>query len=325
MALEVLAVERGVFPDTYLISRPNEVADFVAGPFDGRTGQVNIVKGGDIREQNLNPGFATTGVIDRLERAQRVSGSMPAEFGGESQSNVRTGRRGESIISAATSFPIQEAQEAFAEALQEENRRAVAVMKACFGRQKTSFLVDWKGRNSLEHVDYVPAEAFDIDTNSVTYPASGADANSLVVGLGQRVGLGMMSKRTAAELDPMVADPELEEDRVTAEALTAAMLASLQMQAQQGAIPPADLAAIAKYVRQNKGDLFAAVEHVQRLAQERQANAGEPGTPTGPVAPGSPEAQPGLAVPGAGAEQPTVAPAPEGLDNFASMLQALGA
>jgi hypothetical protein len=324
MALEVLAVERGVFPDTYLISRQNEVADFVAGPFDGRTGQVNIVKGGDIREQNLNPGFATTGVMDRLERAQRVSSSIPAEYGGESQSNVRTGRRGESIISAATSFPIQEAQEVFADALAEENRRAVAVMKACFGRQRQSFLVTWEGRRA-QAVDYVADEVFDTDVNSVTYPAAGSDANALIVGLGQRVGLGMMSKRTASELDPMVSDPEFEEDRVTAEALTAALLASLQAQAQQGAIPPHDLAAIAAYVRQNKGDIFAAVEAVQKAAQERQANSGPPGTPTGPVAPGAPEAQPGLAAPGAGAEQPTVGPAPAGLDNFSGLLQSLGA
>lgn len=324
MALEVLAVERGVFPDTYLISRPNEVADFVAGPFDGRTGQVNIVKGGDIREQNLNPGFATTGVIDRLERAQRVSASMPAEFGGESQSNVRTGRRGESIISAATSFPIQEAQEVFAEALQEENRRAVAVMKHCFGRAKSSFLVTWNGPRA-QAVDYVADEAFDTDVNSVTFPMAGADANSLIVGLGQRVGLGMLSKRSAAELDPMISDPEMEEDRVTAEGLSAALMASLQAQAQQGAIPPADLAMIADFVKKNKGDLFAAVAEVQRIAQERQANAGPPGAPTGPVAPGAPEAQPGLAMPGAGAEQPSVGPAPEGLDNFAGLLQSLGA
>lgn len=324
MALEVLAVERGVFPDTYLISRQNEIADFVAGPFDGRTGQVNIVKGGDIREQNLNPGFATTGVMDRLERAQRVSSSIPAEYGGESQSNVRTGRRGESIMSAATSFPIQEAQEVFAEALQEENRRAVAVMKHCFGRSKQSFLVTWEGHRP-QAVDYVPLEAFDIDLNTVTFPAAGSDANSLVVSLGQRVGMGMMSKRTAAELDPLISDPAFEEDRVTAEGLTAALLASLQAQAQQGAISAPDLARIAELVKQNKQDLFGAVAQTQREAQERQASAGPPGSPTGPVPPGAPEAMPGLAGPEPMQGQPTVGPAPEGMDNFAGLLQSLGA
>ena len=86
----------------------------------------------------------------------------------------------------------------------------------------------------------------------------------------------------------------------SAEGLTDAVMASLQTQAQAGAIPPQDIAEIARFVRTNRGDLFAAIDHVQRLAQERQATAGEPGTPTGPALPGSPEAQPGLTMPGVG-------------------------
>lgn len=321
MALEVIAVERGVFPDTYLVSRQNETAQFVSGPHDGRTGMVNIVKGGDIKDINLNPGFATTNVMDRLERAQRISSGIPAEYGGESPTNVRTGKRGDAVMAAITSFPVQEAQEVLGVALEEENRRAVAIMKACFGNQRKSFYISIKGRPRV--VDYVANEIFETDVNKVTYAMAGADQNGLVVGLGQRVGMGLMSKRTAQEIDPMVADPELENDRVVSEALVAAVLASLQAQAQQGAIPPADLARISELVVQNKEDLFGAIAKVQREAQERQANNGELGTPTGPAAPGSPEAQPGLAMPGAGAEMPTVGPPPEGMENVDSFLQML--
>lgn len=321
MALEILAVERGVFPDTYLVSRQNETAQFISGPHDGRSGLVNVVKGGDIKEQSLNPGFATTNVIDRLERAQRVSGGIPSEYGGESPTNVRTGKRGDAVMSAVTSFPVQEAQEVLAAALEEENRRAVAIMKACFGRTKRSFYVNLRG--TARAVEYIPNEVFEIDVNRVTYPMVGADMNGLVVGLGQRVGIGTMSKRTAAELDPMIGNPEQEHDRVTSEGLEAAVLASLQAQAQEGAIPPGDIARIAEIVTKGQGDLFEAIAQVQKEAQERQASSGEPGAPDGPVMPGAPEAQPGLAQPGQGQEVPTVGPPSEGLGNVTNFLQML--
>lgn len=321
MALEVLAVERGVFPDTYLISRQNETAQFVSGPHDGRTGLVNIVKGGDIREQNLNPGFATTGVMDRLERAQRISSGVPAEFGGESPTNVRTGKRGDAVMAGVVAFPVQEAQEIFAAALEEENRRAVAIMKSCFGNERKSFYITQRGK--AQAVDYVPNEAFETDVCRVTYAMAGADQNGLVVGLGQRVGMGMMSKRSAQEIDPMIADPEREHDRVVSEALEAAVLAALQAQAQQGTVTPADISRIAELVASNQMDLYGAIGAAQKEAQARQASSGEPGTPTGPAQPGSPEAQPGLAMPGQGQEVPTVGPPPQGAQNVRDFLRTL--
>lgn len=321
MALEIMAVERGIFPDTYLVSRQGETAQFISGPHDGRTGEVNIIKGGDIKDTSFNPGFLTAQTIDKLERAQRITGGIPAEYGGESPVNVRTGRRGDAVMAAITSFPVQEAQEVLAQALQEENKRAIALDKHCFGGETKSFYYSWKGKGKA--VTYEPVETFDIDVNRVTYPLAGADANGLIIGLGQRVGIGTMSKRTSMELDPMVADPEQENDRVMAEGLTEAVVASLQMQAQQGTIPPQDIADIAKFVRQGQGDIFAAVEHVQRKAQERQASSGMPGTPTGPAMPGSPEAQPGLAAPGMGAEMPSVAPPAPGMENVGDLMNLL--
>jgi len=321
MALEVLAVERGVFPDTYLISRPNETAAFIAGPFDGRTGQVNIVKGGDVKEVTLNPGFATTNVVDRLERAQRITGGIPPEFGGESSTNVRTGKRGDAILSAIVDFPVQEAQEMLAASLVEENRRAVAVAKAYFGDTPRSFYLT--GRKDSGPVDYTPNRDFEADFNVVTYPHTGADANTLVIGLGQRVGLGTMSKRSAQEIDPMVADPELEHDRVIAEALEQALLSGLQAQAQSGQITPPDLSRIVELVAVKKKTLADAVNTVHTEAQARQASLGPPGSPEGPVPAGSPAAQPGLAQPGMGQEQPAIPPPGQSTLNLAGLLNAL--
>ena len=298
MALEVIAVERGIFPDTYLVSRPGETARFVAGPFDGRTGQVNVVSGGDIREMAANPGFATNGMMDRIERAQRIGSGTPAEFGGESTSNVRTGKRGDAILSAVVDFPIQEAQEIFAASLQEENKRAIAIAKTYFGNERKSFYVSSRGAKG--HVDYVPNKDFEDDNNVVTYSHSGADANSLVVGLGQRIGIGIMSKQTAQEIDPFISDPEAEKDRVISESLEAALLQSIQTQAAQGAIPPSDVASIVALVGADKMDLAAAVTKIHEQAQARQAT---------PAPTGAPETMPGLGAPGMGAEQPAQQPA----------------
>lgn len=290
MALEVLAVQKGVFPDTYLISRPNETAKFIAGPYEGFTGQINEIEGGDIKTVDINPGFATNQTIDRLERAQRLTGGIPAEFGGESGNNIRTGRRGQDILSAVVDFPVQEAQQLLGASLQEENRRAIAVAKAYFGSTPKTFFTTWK--NAKGKVTYTPATDFETDHNVVTYAQAGSDINNLTIGLGQRVGIGTLSKDTAMRLDPMVDDPEVERDKVTAEALEAALLASIQQQASSGAIPPHDLARIMKLVQQDVS-LPDAIQQAQQEAQARQAQQ----TP-----PTAPEAMPGLAQPGMGAE-----------------------
>ena len=300
MALEVIAVERGIFPDTYLISRPGESAKFISGPFDGRTGMVNVVAGGDLREAGQAQGTASGQLIDRLERSMRITSGTPAEFGGESTTNIRTGKRGDAILSAVVDFPVQEAQEILAASMQEENKRAIAIAKTYFGEQRRSFYVS---RNA-KHVDYIPNKDFETDENNVTYSYAGADANALVVGLGQRIGLGTMSKRSAQEVDPLIADPEREHDRVVQEALEQALLASVQQQAQAGTIPPSDLAKIMSIVVSDKLPLAEAIEKVNKMAQERQATAA-------PM--GSPETQPGLGAPGMGMEQPgSLPPATEG-------------
>ena len=94
-------------------------------------------------------------------------------------------------------------------------------------------------------------------------------------------------------IDPLVEDPEFEHDSVIAEQLEAALLSSLQQQAAEGAIPPADLARIMALVSNNELELAEAVERVQKEAQERQAKE---------VEAMSAEAMPGLAQPGMGAE-----------------------
>ena len=300
MALEVLAVQKGVFPDTWLVGNAGEQPKIV-NTANGLTGEVGVVRGGTLRDMQMQPGFMTNPAIDRLERAQRLTAGIPAEFGGESSSNIRTGRRGDAVLSAVVDFTVQETQKTLARALEEENRIAIAQCKAYAGNKPRSFYVSMgkvKGK-----VDYTPNKHFTTDDNVVSYSQAGADINNLVIAGGQRLAMGTMSKESFMRIDPLVEDVEHEHDSVVAEQLEQSLLAGLQQQAAQGALPPADLARIMEMVKNDKADLAEAVAKVQKEAQERQAQQ---------VAPTAPEAQPGIAQPGAGAEAMTAPPSRQG-------------
>ena len=312
MALEVIAVQKGVFPDTWLVGRAGETPQIV-NPADGLTGEVGLVRGGDLRDIQMQPGYMTNPAIDRLERAQRLTAGIPPEFGGESTTNIRTGRRGDAVLSAVVDFPVQEAQRIMARSLQEENRLAVNMSKKYAGNKGKSFYVTSK--NAKGRVDYTPNTNFESNDNVVIYSQAGADINNLVIGGGQRVGMGTMSKRSFMSLDPLVEDPEFEHDAVVAEQLESALLVSIQQQASEGIIPPADLARIMELVANNEYELAEAVDKVQKEAQERQATM---------VEATAAEAQPGLAMPGMGAEAMTEpAAAPEEQVDLGQLLGAL--
>jgi hypothetical protein len=179
MALEVIAVQKGVFPDTWLVGRAGETPQIV-NPADGLTGEVGLVRGGDLRDIQMQPGYMTNPAIDRLERAQRLTAGIPPEFGGESTTNIRTGRRGDAVLSAVVDFPVQEAQRIMARSLQEENKLAINMSKAYAGSKGKSFYVTTK--NAKGRVDYTPNDNFDSTDNVVSYSQAGADINNLVIG-----------------------------------------------------------------------------------------------------------------------------------------------
>ena len=297
-ALTEIAIERGIFPDEYLIARPGENPEIMQVA-DGKSGQLGVVKGGDIQVQQSNPGYKTDSALDRLERQERLEGAIPAEFGGESGTNIRTGRRGDSILAATVDFRVQEAQEIFSSSMIEEDKVAIAIEKNYWGNTSKSFFMPGMGGGIK---DYTPNKLWETDFHYVAYSAAGSDVNSLIVGLGQRLGTGLMSKESAREADPLISDPELEKDRLVAEGIEAALLSSIQTQAADpnGPYQPDDLAYIATQVQSNKMNLSQAIMAAQKRAQERQAAQ---------VPAGSPEAQPGLSAPGMGMEAGVGGPA----------------
>lgn len=319
MALEVIAVEKGIFPDTYLVSRPGEMARFTDGPHDGRTGMINVIQGGDIQTEQPQPGYITNPTMDRLERAQRLTAGIPSEFGGESGSNIRTGRRGDAVLSATIDFPIAEAQQIFEYAFEEENEYAMKMAKRIDGATKRTLYVG--SGNNRRPVSYVPKDTFEVTEHVVSYPAAGTDVNALIIGIGQRVGLGIMSKQTAASLDPYIDNPEMEHDAIIAEGLEQALMAGLQQQAQSGAIPPLVLAKIMTLVGQDKMELAQAMNKVTEdaLAEEKAKQSQQDPMSQDPMSPDA-------AMAGAAAQAMTGAPASpipgagQGMKDLSAML-----
>jgi len=312
-ALTEIAIERGIFPEEYLVARVGENPEILQLA-DGKAGQLGVVKGGDIQQLQLNPGYKTDTALDRLERQERLEGSIPAEFGGESGTNIRTGRRGDSILSATVDYRVQEAQAAFEASLVEEDKIAIAIEKAYWGDVTKTFFIP--SRSAVGQETYVSNKIWQTDFHYVAYSASGSDVNSLIIGLGQRLGTGLMSKESAREADPLISDPELEHDRIVAEGVESALLSSIQQQAvnPQGPYQPDDLAYLTSLVLEKDVTLYEAVKRTDQRARDRQAAA---------MPMGSPETMPGLAMPGMGAEAPIAGPA--GAPPLEALLAQLGA
>lgn len=312
-ALTEIAIERGIFPEEYLVARPGENPEILQLA-DGKAGQLGVVKGGDIQQLQLNPGYKTDTALDRLERQERLEGSIPAEFGGESGTNIRTGRRGDAILSATVDYRVQEAQSTFEASLFEEDKIAIAIEKAYWGNTTKTFFIP--SRSTVGQESYIPNKIWQTDFHYVAYSAAGSDVNSLIIGLGQRLGTGLMSKESAREADPLITDPELEHDRIIAEGIEAALLSSIQQQAvdPNGPYQPEDLAYLTSLVIEKDVTLYEAVKRTDQRARDRQAAA---------MPQGSPETMPGLAMPGMGAEAPIEEPT--GAPPLEALLAQLGA
>jgi len=281
MALEVIAVQKGIFPDTWMVSNPGDTGKIITEA-NGLVGTVGSIKGGTLVDMQVQPGFMTNPAIDRLERAQRLDAGIPAEFGGESGTNMRTARRGGQVLSALVDFNVAEQQEVLSHQMTEELKIAIAMAKAYAGDVPKSFYVN-TGKTTGK-VDYVPNKHFTTDDCTVSYSQVGSDVNALVIAGGQRVQLGTLAKRDFMEIDPMVKDAERTADAIVAEQLEDGLLSGLQQQAATGQLPPVDLAKITKMVRDDKESLADAVTKVsdERQAATQDAQGGPAGVPPEP-------------------------------------------
>jgi hypothetical protein len=304
-ALEYIAIKRGVFPEEWAVTHPTSpTAVSIVTPADASAGTIGEIQGGQIQTVPITPGIQTPQAIDRIERNQRVTVGIPAEWGGESPTNIRTARRGADVIASTIDMPIGEGQDIFARSLEAEDVRAIATMKAFYGSTPTSFYL---GRTDAAppRKDYTPDIAFgETDWHVVKYSVPGADAASIPIELGQRVGTGEISLQTAREIDPLVDDPIRERNQVELEALRHALLSGIEQRAAQGTFDPVNIAKIALMKAENPAMqiehamvevdkvLQAQQQAAQEAAQQAQAGQGVGALPGQPPAGGG--GQPGI-------------------------------
>lgn len=317
-ALSLIAAQRGVFPELWVVSPANSpTSPRIVQEADGLTGELGQIDRGQIQVVNPQQTQDIQNAIANLERAARFAGNVPQEFAGESATNIRTASRGETLLSSAVDFYLQEYQEILANSFEHENLRAVRIQKAYYGNKPSMFFFGSDGK--MTRTDYIPDETFETDQCYVHYSLPGSDANAMAVRIGQKIGIGLMSNETGRELDPDIEDSISEGDRVEIEGLRKALLTGLEQVAAQGdpSIIPV-IAGIAKKKAERHMTIEDAVAAVHKEMQDAQQDqAAQQGAP--PAA--GPEAQPGM---GVGPENPPQNGMPTAKPSLQEALASLG-
>lgn len=312
MAMTITAQRRAIWPREWLVARPNESPQVITVP-DPASGRPGELQGGDLTTQTIDPSYRALEVMDRLEYAQRQEAGLPAEFGGMSSTNIRTGRRGAQVLGNSIDFTISEAQDIFADSITEENKTAIAIDRTYFNYRK---LFSFATRSYNGTVDYTPSDTWETDEHIVDYPLAGTDLQNLPIEGGQRVAMNTLSREGFMEIDPLIRDPQSELQRITREGIGVAFLSSIQQLAAmpEGPYQPIHLARLDEKLARGM-QLYEAVKELQSEIQEEQAAA----------APTPPQEQPGLSPPGQGVEQqPSIPETDTSMGNMASLLSTLG-
>ena len=313
MALDLLAQEKAIFPDRYIIGRSGQVPMIVGGEWkDGREGQVNILLDAEsIGELRSTPDGSTSNAIDRLERNARISTGTVPQIGGETYGALRTGRGIDALMGAALDPRIQELQEIMEAQLPHINESIFATYKAYWGSKNFSMFTGYAG--DFGQVEFTPNKHFETFDNVVSHSIPGADIQSTTIQLGQLLGMKGISLHTFRTRHPFIDDPELEGRRIDEEALEEAVMAGIQQQALSGQLPVVYVAKIEKH-RKKGLDIFESIQAADEEIRKEQAEAAPP-PEEGQVM--SPEEALGLAAGPEGASaQPALppgAPGPPGL------------
>lgn len=321
MALEVLAAEKHVFPDMFLLGEPNGTPRVVGGNWrDGRTGEINEVTGArEVGYLSTQPTPQILQTIAQLEDSIRETGGASGFFGGENPGGLRTGRALDTMGSFSVDPRVQEFQELQSQALRLLNIGVLAVEKGYYPNAKQFCFTGLQGDASL--CEYQPARDFETGENDVQYPIPGADISQVSVAVAQMVGSGLMSKHTGRVKHPFIDDAEQEEAQLAEEMIEQAILAAFAQQTNGGQVPLTDAIRVLTLLKGGM-DLAEAVNQAQKEAQERQATQAPP---PGPTQLSAPEAQPGIA-PGSEQPQGTNSPIPTppvSLANFHSLVRNL--
>lgn len=289
--LEILAQEKAIYPDVYAIGRENGTPNIVGGSWkDGRTGDINILNDIDsVGTLRTDPTPMTQQTIDRQERNFRTSVGLSPMFGGESYGSLRTGRAIDAMTNMSVDPRIMELHK-IAEAWQPYINTAIMETYSAFWPGK-EFELPTGMTGEKARVKFRPHDHFETTDSDVVYPFPGADITQQTQILGSLLGTKGISLRTFREDHPWIGDAEGEAEDVRSEEIENALMQSVIMQIQQGALPIPVLSLIAKKLQAGKS-LYDAIDDAQREIQEQQA-AEAPPPEEGQVA--APETMPGMA------------------------------
>lgn len=295
MALDIMAREKGIFPDRYMIGRSGMMPQIVGGEWkDGRTGKMNtLLDVEEVGSMAFNPEPASAQAIDRLERNARISSGLVPQFGGETYGALRTGRGIDALMGAAVDPRIQEMQEIMQAWLPDLNEAIFETYRAYWPDRKYALISGWPTDNNQLH--FTPAEHIELTQSAVSYPIAGADVQATNIILGQMLGAEAISKRFFRERHPWIGDAAVEASAVDEEMLERAAMQAILNQAATGGLPLPLLAEIEMARRQDpQGDIIQAILAAHRKIQEQQVTQA-PEPVEGQVAP--PETAPGLNAP----------------------------
>lgn len=325
MALFVIAQEKSVFPDTYIIGENGKDPQITSGDWkDGRTGDVNTIRDASqigVLRQTADPN--TGQILDRLERAYRVSTALIPQAGGETYGALRTGRGIDALGAMALDPKIQEMHEVVEAYMPWLNKAILQTYKVNWGSKSYSLYCTYGSSRRL--VEFEPDKHIETLETSYSYRIPGADTMQLTQILGSLLGAGQISSRTFRENHPFIDDADAEEDQLREEKFEAAIMEALQQQVVAGTLPVTVIADIAIMLR-NGDDIFTVAKAIDQKLRELQASVPPP-APEGMTAP--PEVMAGMTGgPAADQMQPAVPEqieTPVGVANMRQLVQAMGA
>lgn len=267
--LDILAQQRAIFPDMYVLGREGAQPRLVYGDWKpGTSGEINLIA--DAQTVGLlhqSPDPRTQQLIDRLERNVKTSGGLPPQAAGETYGALRTGRAIDALGGMSVDPTIQEMHEIDEAWLQYMNRVILATYKGYFGSKKYS--IAWGSSSDEALLDFVPAKHIESTTNVVRYPIPGADVTQTTQIQGSLFGAGIISADTFREGHPWIEDAEREKSKILVEQIERGTLEAFQMQMGQGQIPLPMVGMVMRHVQAGL-QLWEALEKAQEELQRQQ-------------------------------------------------------
>jgi hypothetical protein len=274
LALDILAQEKAVFPDMYIMANRGQSPRLADGEWhDGRDGDINIITDADrVGTLNQMPDPRTSQMVDRLERNFRVSAGLSPMFGGETPgSALRTGKALNEMAGISVDPRILELHEIDETWMPKVNQAILACYKGYWPDKKYTLFSGWSGDRG--QVEFVPSKTIETTDNTVSYSIPGADIVQVTQVLGSMLGAKTISAETFQRHHPWIEDPHAEQTRIVDETLERGAIEGMLQQVIKGQIPMSVFARIRKKMQDGQKDVFQATVEIDEEIREEQAQA----------------------------------------------------